>query len=170
MKKHVIWSNDYDTIHSLEEDIINGNLLLDYENLDSAWENACSINDDYLDDERANLSVKIGTEIILIGRLGLWDGRHMGYKELHSRKISDCLSGTMGDYVTWYVDERGDLMCEDIHHDGTNVYTYRAWKHDVSDRQKENFLDKVYRGVATRKDITRYTRKLGPYIASVYGW
>ena len=167
MKLHTIWSNEYDTIEAIAKD------LQEYDGIeewDDAWEHAYDTNADYLDDEKANLNIEVGNEIIIIASLGLWDGRRMGYKELHSQNIRDCLIGTVGDYVTWYVDERGDLMCEDIHHDGTNFYTYRAWKGNMSETQRENFLDKVYRGVATRDDINRYTRKIGPYIADVYGW
>lgn len=174
MKKHVIWSNDYDVIEQLEKDIRENpdDFVAGYSDGDDGdfWAIAYQLNDDYLDDERANLNIEVGNEIIIIASLGLWDGRRMGYKELHSQNIRDCLIGTVGDYVTWYVDERGDLMCEDIHHDGTNFYTYRAWKGNMSETQRENFLDKVYRGVATRDDINRYTRKIGPYIADVYGW
>lgn len=176
MKKHVIWSNDYDTIEALEKDIKENpdDFVAGYSDGDDGdfWSIAYQLNDDYLGDEMANLNVEVGNEIIIIASLGLWNGRRMGYKELHKTNIRYCLDAghTCGDYITWYVDEHGDLMCEDIHHDGTNFYTYRAWKNGISDTQKENFLDKVYRGVATRDDITRYTRKLGQYIADVYGW
>ena len=127
-------------------------------------------NAEYLEDERANLNIEVGDEIIVIADLGLWDGRHKAYRLLHSENIKDCLYGPIGDYVTWFVDDRGDLWCRDIHHDGTNLYLYRAWKHDVSETQKNNFIDKVYHGNVTRRDIARYTRKIGTYVADVYGW
>ena len=125
---------------------------------------------DGLDDERANLNIDVGEEIIIIADLGLWDGRKMAYKLLYKTNIADCLCGTCGDYVTWFVDDRGDLMCRDIHHDGTNLYTYRAWKPGITETQKENFCEKVYHGTATRKDITRYTQRIGDRVADVYGW
>lgn len=176
MKKHVIWSNDCDIIEALSKDIKENpdDFVAGYSDGDDAdfWPIAYQLNDDYLDDERANLNVEVGDEIIIIASLGLWNGRRMGYKELHKTNIRDCLDTghTCGDYITWYVDERGDLMCENTHHDGTNFYTYRAWKDGISDTRKENFLNKVYHGIATRDDITRYTRKLGQYIADVYRW
>ena len=140
MKMHVIWTND------LYGDELDG-----------------------LEDERENLNIEVGDEILIIASLGLWDGRKMAYKLLHKTNIKDCLCGTCGDYVTWFVDDRGDLMCRDIHHDGTNLYTYRAWKPGITETQKENFCEKVYCGKATRKDVTRYTRKIGTYVADVYG-
>ena len=172
MKMHTIWSNEYDTIEALEKDIRENpdDFVAGYSKDDDFWAIACQMNDDYLDDERANLNIEVGDEIIIIANLGLWDGKRMAYKELHRTNIADCFGGTCGDYVTWFVDDRGDLNCRDCHHDGTNIYLYRAWKKGVTETQQENFLDKVYRGRATRKDITRYTRKIGTYVADVYGW
>mgnify|MGYP000754919315 FL=1 len=74
------------------------------------------------------------------------------------------------DYSTWYVDKNGDFRCDAIHHDGTNHYLYRAYKDSVSDTQIENLKEKLYRGIATRADITRVTRRLGDEIAHVYGF
>lgn len=39
-----------------------------------------------------------------------------------------------------------------------------------SDAQIENLKEKIYRGTATRADITRITRRLGDEIGKVYGW
>lgn len=61
-----------------------------------------------------------------------------------------------------------DLCAEFVHHDGTNYVTYREWKEGVSETQKENLKVKLMRDEATRKDITRLTRKLGDRIAAVY--
>lgn len=74
------------------------------------------------------------------------------------------------DYATWYLDNRGDFCCDQIHHDGTNHLCYRAYKPNVSETQKENLKEKLYRGTATRADITRITQCLGDEIAKVYGW
>ena len=167
MKMHTIWSNEYDTIEAIAKD------LQEYDGIeewDDAWEQAYDTNAEYLDDEKVNLNIEVGDEIIIIANLGLWDGKHMAYKTPHITNIADCFGGTCGDYVTWFVDDRGDLNCRDCHHDGINLYLYRAWKDGISEEQKENFLYKVYRGQATRKDITRYTRKIGVYVADVYGW
>lgn len=98
----------------------------------------------------------ITNDLIAIADLGLWNGRFSGHKELKSLPdISTC----MYDYNTIYVD-RLDLKVRATHHDGTNYYTIREYK-DISDEQRENFLDKIYYGKATRKDITRYTRAIG---------
>lgn len=172
MKMHVIWSNEYDVIESLEKEIMENpeDFGVRYKDGDDLWATACEINAEYLGDEKANLNIDVGEEIVVIADLGLWDGRHQGYKLLHKTNIADCFCGTCGDYVTWFVDDRGDLMCRDIHHDGTNLYTYRAWKPGISHAQRSYFMQKVAIGKATRKDITRYTQRIGDRIADVYGW
>lgn len=40
----------------------------------------------------------------------------------------------------------------------------------MSDTQIDNLKEKLYRGIATRADITRVTRRLGDDIAKVYGF
>ena len=92
-------------------------------------------------------------------------------KEIPSGNIRDCLYSERDmDYSTWYVDKNGDFRCDAIHHDGTNHYLYRAYKDGVSDTQIENLKENLYRGIATRADITRVTRRLGDEIAHVYGF
>lgn len=56
------------------------------------------------------------------------------------------------------------------HHDGTDYVLYRMWKEGLSTEQKDNFLDKIWRGKATMKDVSRYTRRLGDVIGKIYGW
>ena len=105
----------------------------------------------------------------MIGDLGLWYGRRSGYKEIESGNIRDCLYADT-DYSTWYVDRLGDLRCDAIHHDGTDHYLYRAYKDGVRESQIDLLKDKLYRGIATRADVTRITRRLGDDIARVYGF
>ena len=167
MKMYTIWTNDYDVIESVAKDMMEYDEILEW---DHALDQAYEVNAESLDDEKRNLNIDVGEEIIIIADLGLWDGRHQAYKLLNKTNIADCLSGTCGDYVTWFVDDRGDLMCRDIHHDGTNLYTYRAWKPGISEVQKENLLWKIRGGCAERRDITRVTQKIGNKVADVYGW
>lgn len=126
-------------------------------------------NYDYLSDERVNLNVQLSQPIIVIGDIGRWNGRVMGYKDIPSGNIRDCLYADT-DYTEWYVDKYGDLRADATHHDGTNHYLYRVFKDGVSETQMENLRDKIYHGKATRADITRLTRRLGDEIAAVYGF
>ena len=127
-------------------------------------------NSDYLQDERSNLGdIKYDQPIIVIADLGLWNGRHIAYKEIHSGAVSDCLY-TDCDYPRWYVDTKGDFRAECIHHDGTNHYLYRVFKPEISEWGRIEFRTKCCNGTLTRADITKYTRRIGYDIADVYGW
>ena len=102
-ERHVIWSNyglDYeDWRDDLEAEYPD---LSENERISLMYE----INGDYLDDERANLNVQLSQPILVVGDLGLWNGRRMGYKEIPSGNIRDCLYSDT-DYSTWYVDRLG---------------------------------------------------------------
>lgn len=165
-KRFVIWSN-----YDLDYDDWKDDLLDEYPELSERerMELMYEINGDYLDDERNNLDIQLSQPILVVADLGLWNGRFMGYKKIKSGNIRDCLYSDT-DYSTWYVDQLGDLRCDAIHHDGTNHYLYRVYKDDVTETQIDNLLAKIYEGRATRKDITRVTRRLGDEIAAVYGW
>lgn len=165
-KRFVIWSN-----YDLDYDDWKDDLLDEYPELSERerMELMYEINGDYLDDERNNLDIQLSQPILVVADLGLWYGKRMGYKEIKSGNIRDCLYSDT-DYSTWYVDQLGDLRCDAIHHDGTNHYLYRVYKDDVTETQINNLLAKIYEGRATRKDITRVTRRLGDEIAAVYGW
>ena len=164
--RHIIWSN-----YDLDYEDWRDDLEAEYPDLTEGERIALmyEINGDYLDDERMNLDVQLSQPILVIADLGLWHGRRMGYKEIASGRISDCLYSDT-DYSTWYVDRLGDLRCDAIHHDGTNHYHYRTYKPGVRQSQIEKLKEKLYFGTATRADITRITRRLGDDIAKVYGF
>lgn len=165
IKNHLIWTsqpNFEDWKDDLQEEYPE---LTEEELIEKMYD----INNDYLDDERINLNVQLETPIIVIADIGRWDGRFSGYAVIESGNIKDCLYSSC-DYSTWYVDNLGDLRCRAIHHDGTNFYLYRAFKNGLSEEQIENFKYKIYTGTATRKDVTRYTTRLGDDIARVYGF
>ena len=164
--RHIIWSD-----YALDYEDWREFLESEYPDLSESERFALmyEMNGDYLDDERGNLNIQLAQPIIVIGDLGLWYGRRMGYKEIESGNIRDCLYSDT-DYSTWYVDKLGDLRCDAIHHDGTNHYLYRTYKDGVRESQIDLLKEKLYRGTATRADITRVTRRLGDEIAQVYGF
>ena len=169
MTKHVIWSN-----LNLDLDEWREGLLEDYPDVDPDDDSVLyslmiDTNNSYLDDERCNLDIQIGQPILVIADLGLWFGRRAGYREIESGNISDCLYDP-NEYVEWYVDSYGNLRSISIHHDGRNNYLFRAWKDNTTDTQRENLKEKIYHGVATRRDISRLTRSIGKDIGRVYGW
>ena len=163
---HLIWSN-----YALDYEDWRDDLEAEYPELseDERYYKMLEINRDYLDDERMNLNIQLSQPILVIADLGLWTGRHSGYKEILSGNIRDCLYSE-NDYTTWYVDKDGDFRCDDVHHDGTNHYLYRVFKESATDEQREELLDKIYCGIAIQADIDRVTRRLGDEIGKVYGW
>lgn len=164
-RAHMIWSSEPDYEDWREELAAEYPELSEEERIDLMYER----NNEYLDDERENLDIQLSSPILVVGDLGLWYGRRMGYKEIESGNIKDCLYSD-ADCNTWYLDRNGDLRCDAAHHDGTNHYLYRAYKDGVTDAQIENLKERLYSGTATRRDITRVTRRLGDEIAAVYGW
>lgn len=106
-------------------------------------------------------------EVVAIGTIGTWRGKFSGYKELKS--LEDCMYSSC-DSERLYVDSNGDLRKEESHHDGSNSILYRYWKDNITDTQRQNFLDKIYSGKVTSRDITKYTKKCGSDIANTYGW
>ena len=160
---HMIWSNWYS---DWDDDLVE-----EYEGLTESERESImyELNNDYLDDERTNLDIDLGTPIIIIGDLGLWYGRRSGYKVVGTGNISDCLRDD-SDYVTWYVDAEGDFRCDAMHNDGTNYYLYRVFRDGTTDEQQEDLLWKIYSGTVTQTEIHELTEKIGTRIAEVYGW
>lgn len=165
--EHIIWSNfdvnvdDYaDFLQEEYPEVTDTN---------EQYELCCEMNYAYLDDEKVNLDMVLPHSIICIADLGLWYGRRMGYKMIESGNIADCLYDSDCDFCTWYVDRYNDLRFSGVHHDGRNHYLYRELR-DLSDKQMENFLEKLHTGKLTRRDIRRYTTNIGSHIQRVYGW
>lgn len=135
---------------------------------DRLYDECYFLNNLWFDDERENLSsVDDSGELIAIGNLGRWNGRVSGYKII--KDLPDVLYSSC-DYERVYVDSNGDLRKEESHHDGNNSILYRYLKESLTEEQRDNFLDKIYNGECTQKDITRYTRRAGVGIAKVFGW
>ena len=136
--RHIIWSNQNLDVDDWREDykeFLEANELDDDPNDEQAlYEWMVETNGDYLYDERANLNIQLSQPIIVIGDIGRWNGRVMGYKEIPSGNIRDCLYADT-DYTEWYVDKYGDLRADAAHHDGTNHYLYRVFKEGVSETQ-----------------------------------
>lgn len=165
-EKFVVWSNldlDLDDWRADLEDEYPG--LID----DELIEKMTEINDSYIDDERANLDIVTGTEIIAIADIGRWGGRYMGYSEIKSGKISDCLYSPH-DYSEWYVDADKEFRCTDVHHDGRNHILYRKYKETATEEEIEHLKDLIYDGKVTQKDIDAVTEPLGETVMQVFGW
>lgn len=163
---HLIWSNHY-----LDLDNWRDALLEEHPDATESdlYQMMYDMNNDHLADERMNLNIQLSRPILVIGDIERWNGRVSGYKEIQSGNIKDCLYADT-DYSTWFVDRKGDLRCDAIHHDGRNHYLYRTYKSGATETQIERLKEKIYEGVATRADIDRITKRLGDEIGKVYGW
>jgi hypothetical protein len=165
-EKHMIWSNtDLDLKDWIDD------FKADYPDLSEEEYSAMMLerNGEYLSDERENLNIQIDDDILVIGDIGRWDGRRMGYKVIETGKLSDCLSSEC-DYAEWYVDREGEFRGREIHHDGTNYMYYRKFKADADYDDRAELMDQIYHGVAKQEDIDRLTEKLGETVGAVYGW
>lgn len=81
--RHIIWSNQNLDVDDWREDykeFLEANELDDDPNDEQAlYEWMEETNYDYLSDERVNLNVQLSQPIIVIGDIGRWNGRVMGY-------------------------------------------------------------------------------------------
>ena len=173
--KHIVWSN-YNL--NLEDWIDDLKEMLTEEGVDcSDWDDSKfldiinEVNNNYFDDERCNLNIPTEGRIIEIADVGLWDGRRVGYKLLNEHNIRACLNLKRGcEYGEWWVDSHNNLRSSQTHHDATHYILYREVKPEISSDQLDNFCWKLYKGKATSRDITKYTRSLGKRVKDVYGW
>lgn len=165
-EKYIVWSDINLDFKDWEDD-----LKAEYPNADELllYSKMIETNGFYLDDERMNLKTPVGGPLLVIADLGLWNGRRHGYCEIPNASLSDCLDYRW-DMAEWRVTMDGEFLSEQIHHDGTNYYVYRKYKESASEDQIDELKEKLYEGTAKPEDIDRVTEKLGPLVASVYGW
>ena len=170
MKKRIIWSNidlkPEDWKDGFEEFVEMNELDIDTSDEDELWKYMVDTNWDYLDDERMNLDKKLDGRILVIADLGLWDGRHQGYKII-GNNVSHILSDRDAHYIEWYSDGY-NIRAKAIHHDGTNLYLYREIRED---RNIQNLLDEIYSGKEiSRSKLNYYTKSIAKHVHKVYGW
>lgn len=167
MKKHIIWSNmDFDYERDWEDAMME--MYPDCSDLERRAI-AMQENFDNLDYVRGDLNIPTGHLLVILADLDLWNGHVHAYKEIEDGNIRDCLRYEW-DYGEFQVDEHGDLIVLDAHHDGTNRYLCRAVRKNIITSKYNQFLKKWLSGTATREDIDAATLPLGKYIAKVYGW
>lgn len=123
------------------------------------------------DAEVSNLDIPVPDGIITIADLGLWNGRRSAHDGKDLSNVNQCLRRHCGGYMKFFVED-GDFKAEESHHDGTNVYTYRAWKDGVTEDQKTALRDALYCQDTDKASdlIEKYTESLVPTISKVYGW
>ena len=121
--------------------------------------------------EKSNLNKRLDGRILCYGSLGLWWGRPTGYYILDDDNLNAVLDCACRDSYTYRVYFNGqDICAADGHHDGTNYYTFREIREDVSDEALDAFLDRLTDGEISDADMERVTRSLAPYVCEIYGW
>lgn len=169
MKRLTIWSNrdinPADWVESYKETAEINGWDEDTDSENNLWDYIHEMLSIYLDDEIANLNIITNGRILVIGDLGLWDGRKQGY-QIFGKNVNSIFKSHY-DYTEWYSDGY-NIRAIDVHHDGVNYYEFREIRED---RNIQNLLDAIYNGEKiTRKKLNYYTKSLHPYVAKVYGW
>lgn len=127
---------------------------------------AVESNNLWFADELQNLYKTIEGEIICIADLGLWNGRKQGYKILSNSLTSILTNGVNGDKRVFIDTKTKQIKCENVHHDGTNIYLYREIR---KNRNINVLLNKIYNGEEiTPKLLNYYTKSLYNYIKDIY--
>lgn len=162
--KNVLWSNNPNELENLDSGYreyyeLEDDVEIDYESLLIYLSNKLDDDLEWLRDEFR--AVELPGRVIVIADLGLWTGRQQAYKIL-SDDLTDVLYSDC-DYFTIGYDSY-DLVGKGSHHDGTNFYTYRVLKDDLSEQQIKNFTHLLYNGLANRRHITYYTKSIIPFI------
>ena len=167
MKKRIIWSN----------------MNLNIDDWRDGYAEFCEMNDiepgteydiynwmeetnaEYLNDERANLNKPLDGDILIIGDLGLWNGRANGYKI--TRANTNAIFDVCGDIMEFYADGH-EIRATVCHHDGRNYYQFRAIRpgRDI-DKLLNAILDGEY--ISPQK-LNYYTRSIYKDVAKIYGW
>lgn len=124
---------------------------------------------EFLEDERVNLNIDLEGKIIIFADLGLWDGNKFAYKETNATNIKDILYSEFGGDIEFFCDSY-NLRAKEVHHDGTNSYTYRVVR-EGKEESIDNLFAKIRAGKkVTKADINRYTRSLVKEVNNAYGW
>ena len=124
MKKHKLWSSEInieDWKDFLEEE------YPDVDDEHEQYQLCVDLNNDYLDDERANLEKPMN--ILVIGDLGHWNGTRTGYMKLKNFSDVFCSRVNGCSEIEFFVEDN-DMKAIEHHHDGTNYYTFYEIRED----------------------------------------
>lgn len=164
--KNMIWSNNAYEMGEIVKDLMENDPEMD-DTL--AWATANSVSEDDLWNAKLDLDSYVG-DLIVIADLGLWNGRRRAVKVIPNAKLSDAVNVCERDYTDWYVED-GEMKIDDVHHDGTNHYLFRAWKDGVNDDFRRGLALHLFaNGFTDAKTLDVDTRPLGKDVADAMGW
>ena len=168
MKQHTIYNADTYEVYTdedIREHLFDCGMEKEDIDEDAIYDERSNLAQWDFEDEVANLNISLPNKILCIASLGLWTGRHSGYKILDN-KLNSILYQAQGSYYHVFYDGY-NVVAKDPHHDGTNYYTFRLIKDNVN---IDNLLIKLYDGTATKTDINNYTKSLRDTVRKIYGW
>lgn len=116
------------------------------------------LNKEYLDDERVNLRIDVGSPIIEVADLGFWNGRRQGYHLITSGLLSDVFNFHGCDDATFFIED-GELRSTLYHHDGHHNIVYRKVKNM-----------KKFHEMPLGEFVRKYTESLADAVKKVHGW
>lgn len=185
-KKETIIYNNYDLEAGRTEEQLKADMREFYMNNDIEFNDEIFENEKYAylnkedewnwDDaqyELDDIQEKInGNYILMYGTFGGWMGRERGAKVMQG-KLSDMMYSSGSDYYKIYIDENGELVNKNSHHDGTNYYKYRMFNEKVLDiegargiyvEDKRSYDGRRYIEITLDNEeqiLKRYTKKIG---------
>lgn len=168
--KKLIFSTDitgYDDDEIKNEISENNNIPIEDITDDEVIEYINTMISNWYEDENVNLNKYLDGDVICIADLGLWNGRRCGYK-VYGNNLNEILHYQGDDYEVYVED--GEVMADDIHHDGRNHYIWRVFKSGIDEDSAEEFLNALYNGDCDEDMMNEYTDSLAPFVRQIYGW
>lgn len=165
-KKHIIFTTDYDEDNyreGYEEWLEMNDFTPEDRSLEEYIQDSIAM---WAEGGYANLKKDCG-DIICIADLGLWNGRHSGYKLNKKGTLNAIFDMIKADDYEIYVEGK-DVKATVYHHDGTNYLTFREVR---KGRDIKKLCDMLYEGEeVSNQMISSYTRPLGKDISAIFGW
>jgi hypothetical protein len=168
MKKIIFSNNDYDIddkerIESIAE---CREIPIEEVTEDMIWNRISTDEELWFQDELDNLNKQLDGRVIAIVDLGLWTGRHSGYK-IGTTNLNEVIMMGNYDYIAIYSDGY-NIRKDSSHHDGTNHMLFRMIRED---RNIDNLLSKIYNNEhVSNSMLNYYTKSLVKDVNDIFGW
>ena len=163
MKKISIFDNNYDYAF---EDFEQDYSIQAEDDVPSIYDFYNKIDINY-EDIMFEYNKQLGENIIAIADLGLWYGRRKGYQIL-SNNLNSIFQNFSCDCYQIFSDGY-NIRFKGYHHDGSHYILFRQWKSNLTNEQKQHFLNNIYCGKVTKTMVSYYTKSILPDIAKISG-
>ena len=150
-QKHIIWSNIDLDLDDWYDDLHEEYPALGEEGLrDMMYQ----YNFEYFSDAQSQLDMYVGSPILVLANLGLWDGRHRGFGEIKSGNIKDCME-TDYEYAEWRVGSKYDFdkIAEMLRYYETALTNWREVREQIAHmlpKEKQKSYREITKQMHTR--------------------